>query len=408
MIKKIITAIDTTVYYCVDEYKSIFNDVGVLIIFLIAIILYPVLYAYSYSNEVIKEIPIAVVDFDRTALSRQLIRMGDASQELQIDFRLSDMKEAENLFFAGEARGIIVIPLDFEENIKNNRQATIGVYCDAGYFILYKQVLTGALYSSRTLGAQIEVKKLMLQGATFNEALIQREPFKVETFTLFNPSGGYGSFVVPAVIIFILQQTLLIGIGMLGGSKREQNRFHFMVPLAMKKGGTIPIVLGKSFAYFSIYIINALFTMFVVHRWFRFPDKASFFDIAMLTIPFLLSVTFMGMAIGSFFRKREQSMIVLVFMTMPLIFISGLLWPVSMIPRWLYSIAHIFPSTEMLPAYLRLRSMGAEIQYISDSVLNLWIMVFVWFALACFSLKFVLWRISKIENTNKENHKLIS
>lgn len=387
--------LELIVYFFKNELKAIFTDAGAVLLFMVALVIYPLLYSVAYQKEVIRDIPVAVVDLDHTALSRQAARMADASEQLMVAFKPNSLKEAENLFYEGKVKGVILIPNHFEKDVLSGKQSNMVVYSDASYFLLYKQVYAGAVYSVGTLSGGIEIKRMLSEGKSVKQAFDQQEPLKVQSRFLYNPSGGYGSFVLPGIVILILQQTMLIGIGMLGGTSREKNMFHIIHDKVNEKWGSIPVILGKSYAYVLIYLFNALFTMVILHKWLNFPDNMNFMHTVLLLIPFLFATAFMGLSISVFFRERVYSLLFMVFLSPIVLFLSGLSWPASAIPKGLYAAAHLFPSTTMIPAYIRMRISGATINQVSGDWLFLTIQMIIYFVIACIVYKLAMKKFTK-------------
>ena len=395
MLKLIIKNLVLFIFFFKNELKTIFKDAGAVLLFMVALVIYPLLYSIAYQKEVIKDIPIGVVDLDHTALSRQASKMADATEQLMVAYKPASLKEAEDLFFNGKIKGVILLPNHFEKDILSGQQSNLVVYSDASYFLLYKQVYAGSVYSTGTLNAGIEIKRFLSEGKTLKQAFDQQDPLKVQSRYLYNPSGGYGSFVLPGIVILILQQTMLIGIGMLGGTSRENNLFHIIHQQVNEKWGSIPIILGKSFAYVFIYLFNALFTMVILHNWFNLPDNSNLIGILLLLIPFLFATAFLGLAISVFFRERVYSLLFMVFLSPVILFLSGLSWPASAIPKGLYAAAHIFPSTSMIPAYIRIRISGASINQVTGEWLFLVMQMLAYFILACITYKLAMKKFTK-------------
>ena len=138
-LKFISKGLDQTLHAFLNEWDSIFRDRGAILILLIAVWAYPLVYSIAYQNNVIREIPVTVVDRDNSALSRQLIRMIEATQEMEVKQETGDFREAEELFRDGKSKGIILIPEDFEKIILRGGQSHVGIYCDASYFLIYKE-----------------------------------------------------------------------------------------------------------------------------------------------------------------------------------------------------------------------------------------------------------------------------
>ena len=396
MLKIIIERIKETSQYCTNEIRTILRDPGAILLFIVAMFAYPFLYSLGYKNEVINEIPIAVVDQDHTVSSRKISSLFDATSQLKVVCKPTSIKEAEDLFYDGKINGVILIPKDFEQKLMKTIQTDVTVYCDAGYFLLYKQVYAGAVYALTAFNTSAEVKRLLAEGKSYKQAINQQDPIKISSFNLYNPNGGYGTLIMPAVMLIIMQQTLLIGIGMLGGTIRRRNKYAHEFLQASKPLGTIPIIFGKASAYVIIYLFNALFTMVILYNMIKMPDKSGFLPTLLLLVPFLFSVSFLGLGISMFFRDRAHSLMFMVFLSPIVLFFSGISWPTSAIPKVLfYSIAQIFPTTTMIPAYIRIRVMGSNINNIRTEGLFLIIQMIVYFIFACIVTKTIVKKINK-------------
>lgn len=354
-----------------NEWSAILKDRGAVLILIIAVWIYPLVYSIAYQNNVVRDVPMAVVNLDNSALSRQLIRMIGATQEIKIARETGDFNEAEQLFRDDAAKGIIVIPANFETKILKGEQTHLGLYCDASYFLIYKESLRGTLRASGTLSAGIEIKRMMAKGSTTETAIKQRDPLTVKTYMLYNPAGSYGSYVMPGLILIILQQTLLVGIGMIGGARREKQK-QLVSSDRHETQAILYVLTGRSLAYFSLSIFNLIFTEIILYQWFGFPDQGALFDVWLLLIPYLFSVIFMGLTVSLLLKRREHSIMMLVFLSPVVLFLSGMSWPATSLPPLLNKLAHIFPSTSMIPAFLRIRTMGGTL---SDVAPEFWFML---------------------------------
>lgn len=365
-----------------QEYRNIFSDYGVLLIFYGAVILYPIFYPIPYANEVLKETPVAVVDLDQTEMSRQVVRMLDAHELIRVATRPTDMAEAQQQFYERKVYGIILIPKDFERTILRGDQGSIVNYADASYFLIYRQVLTGISETLGTLSAGIQVKQMMAKGLLQEQAMATAIPLPLISFPLFNPSGGYASYIVPPVLILILQQTLLIGIGMLGGTAREYSSPHYLCVAQNRSNRVLPLILGKAGAYFSLYILHSVYFFGVLFRFYHFPQRGDLLAALCFILPYLLAVIFLGMAIASLFRVREVAIMVLLFSSIPILFLSGFAWPAGSIPGWLFAVAHLIPSTAGIDGFMKLYQMGATMHDVLGEWFLLWGLAALYFILA--------------------------
>lgn len=364
-----------------DEMRQVFKDEGVIIFFFIVPLIYPLLYSWIYNNEVVRDMPVVVVDDSHSKLSRQFIRMCDASPDVKVVCYASDLDEAKMLVGRQVAHAVYYIPSDFQTRLNRMEQSVIGVYCDMSLMLAYKASYQTAVLVSQEMNSEIQIK---LSGHyTAREEEIQAKPLDYDGEAIFSPGGGYGSFILPAVLILILQQTLVLGIGLSAGTARESNRFEDLVPMQRHYHGTFRIVLGKSMCYLMIYILMGAWLTVVVPRIFHFPCLAHWQDLLAIMTPYTLACIFFGITVSCIVRYRENVMLLMVFVSVPLLFLSGVSWPQNNIPGFWQGVSWLFPSTFGVRAYIRLNSMGGTLTDVLTEYRVLWLHVLAYFTMAC-------------------------
>jgi len=262
-----------------DEIRQTVKDEGVLIFFILVPLLYPLLYSWIYNNEVVREVPVVVVDDCHSQLSRRFVRQCDASPDVKILAYASDLDEAKSLLSRQVARGIYYFPSDFDANINRGQQATVGVYCDMSLMLCYKAVFQTAQSVSTLMGAELQTR--LGQHFTTREEQIAARPLAFDEVPIFNPTGGYGSFIIPGVLMLIIQQTLVLGIGLSAGTARERNRYRNLIPISRHYNGMFRIVGGKAMAYFMIYAVMTAYLVLLVPRFFSFTAIGHWQDLVL-------------------------------------------------------------------------------------------------------------------------------
>jgi len=359
----------------------VFKDEGVLIFFIIVPIIYPLLYSWIYNNEVVREVPVVVVDDSHSGLSRELVRKLDASADVKILCHAADMDEAKSLVSRQLAKGIYYIPSDFATRLNRMEQATLSVYCDMSLMLSYKAIYQTAINVTQYMGAEIQKK---LSGKyTVREEQIQTRPLDFQDVPMFNPQGGYGTFVIPAVLMLIFQQTLVLGIGLGAGTARENSPYGDLVPIHPAYSGIYRIVCGKALCYIMIYMVMGAYLTMVVPRIFSFVAMVKAWDLLCMMLPYLLACVFFGMTVSCLVRYRENVMLLMVFISLPLLFLTGVSWPQSAIPGVWQGVSWLFPSTFGARAFVRMNTMGATLSDVVPEVRYLWIQAAAYFGMAC-------------------------
>ena len=378
---KLYNAILDAAYVWREEMKQVLKDEGVLIFCIIVPIVYPLLYSWIYNNEVVHEVPVVVVDQSHSQLSRQFIRMCDASPDVKVVSYAGNIEEAKSIVSRQKAKGVYFIPSDFAAHINCMEQGVISVYCDMSLMLTYKAIYQTSVVVTQAMGA--EIQKKVSGNYTDREDLITTRPLDFADVPIFNPAGGYGNFIIPAVLMLILQQTLVLGIGLAAGTARERNRFEDLVPIHKCYGGVYRIVGGKAMCYLMIYIFMAAWLTIIVPRIFSFLTLIHWQDLLTLMIPYLLACVFFGMTVSCLVRYRENVMLIMVFVSVPLLFLSGVSWPQSSIPGAWQGISWLFPSTFGIRAFVRMNTLGGTISDVASEVRCLWIQVAAYFGAAC-------------------------
>jgi len=402
--------IQETGFIFITELKRIFRDPGVTVIFIVATLAYPFLYKAIYWKEQITDIPVAVVDLSQSPDSRSFLHRWNATPEVKLTYTCSSMLEAEELLRNQKVHGIIYFPRDFARQLADPLgQAHISLYCDMSSFLYMKGVYLSCnqvmLESMRNI--QIDRYEQTGMDKEFAWSLVQDAPY-TET-ALYSPTGGYGSFLIPAVLVLILHQTLLFGICMLGGTAREENDQLFRIPGRRRGYSVLRIILGRSAAYFIIYYTLAVILLIGLPRLFNLPHIGNVGDIMRFIVPYILATIFFSMCVSTFIRNRESGLVLLISSSLIFLFMAGISWPKEMIPEeWRY-LAYIIPYTSGAHGFIHLSSMGASLWTTCAEYNTLWVLTAVYAATACALLFVTGWwnehKKSLVLENNPDNHR---
>ncbi len=348
--------------------KDIFSDKGVLLLLLIAPIIYGFFYPWPYSTEVVNHVPVGIIDNDNSNLSRTIVRYASASPQLDTQLFLNE-QQAKEAIWSDEIAGYMVIPSGLEQQVLSGKAASVSVLGNGGYFLLNKNVQMGFLKAVSTVSAGIEVKKNVAQGAYSATAAANTQAVPLVIVPLYNQTEGYGAYVVPAVSILILQQTLLIATAMLIGTWYEQRRH------ATSIRGWLGRIAALSMFSFIIGCFYYGWT-FELHH---YPRGQNMLGSLLFLLLFCPTVATLGCVLGLWFRQRERSMQILIFSSLPMFFVSGYPWPADQLPTVLQIIRWFVPTTPGINTSVQLNQMGASISQVSTgfyALAALWVFYF--------------------------------
>lgn len=344
-----------------DTLKAIVHDKGVLLLMAIAPVLYGFFYPWPYATQTVARVPVAVVDYDHSNLSRQITRFAQVSPRISVRMVTGDEREAGQALWRGEIEGYAILPPDLKRDVLRGSAAVVTVQANGSYALLNKAVLYGFAEAVGTVSAGVEIKKLQAGGQSALQAQASRSPINLQMVALFNPTEGYGSYVVPAVALLIIQQTLLMGVGLLVGLWAETGR-HRASPA---------VWLGRILGFSTMGYLSGLLYFGWIFWLQDFPRGANPGGALVLLAFYMPAISTLGALLGVWFGNRERALQVLLFTALPMAFLSGFSWPAEALPEPLQALRWVFPSTAGIQASLRLNQMGAPLADVANCLLAL-------------------------------------
>jgi ABC-2 type transport system permease protein len=331
--------------------------------------IYAVFYPQPYLNEALRKVPIALVDQDGTAASRELGRRVDATESMAIAKALPDLGSAEREVYARHVYGVLIVPRDFERELLHGRPSPIALYADASYFLMYQRVSGGVSAVAKTFGTEVEAARLVGVGVDPALAVAASDPMPLTTVPLFNPQGGYATYVLPAAFVLILQQTLLIGVGLLGTTPEGSVG---AARAGTAAAGPVARVVGKGLAYLALEAFILPLYLIALPYFYGVPRLGSVAAILTLAVPFVLSVGFLGLVVAAIFRNPLTVQLTLGAIGLPFFYLAGFAWPTEAIPKPVQAIATFVPSTTAIDGLVRVAQLGAPIADVRTQYLLLW------------------------------------
>jgi ABC-2 type transport system permease protein len=335
------------------------------------------LYAFLYPRPYLKQTPhnqrIAVINADGSQLSRQLERMVNASSLLTIESHAYSIKEAQQMLMEREIGGLLVIPENFYKDIMLGRSPTLSYAGDASYFLVYGTIIEGLATISATLAAEVKVAHMVVDGMPIATAAKLHSPIRLSSNAVFNAHQGYLDYVLPAVFIVILHQTLLIVVGLHTAPSKPPIKPNYARYFSPWK---LVLVRGSIFVF--IYLIAATFYLGFVLNYYGVHHWASIGDIFKILVPFLIATTGLSLCISPFLPSRDYATIIGLMTSLPVVFSAGFIWPISSIPMPINLIADFIPAKDMILGILKINQMGANLQEIRPHFVQLWSLSFIY------------------------------
>ncbi len=360
-----------------QEFKHIFRDEAVVIFFVVLAIVYPPLYSLIYNPEVARDEAVVVVDDSHSELTRRFTRDLDASPDVNVVAYAHNMDEARELMATKKCYGIVYFPANFETEVLRGNQGHVSLYCDMSVMMRYKAMLTAIT------NVQMETCSRLQGEKSFNIISMNGGLVDSRQVPLGNTAMGIASAVLPFILVYVLQQGMIMGIAMLhAGSMGRRRRNRGIDRLDEVKATPGAMLMGKTLVHLFYYLFPAIFALHIVPIIFKFPMNGNFLEIAMIIFPFLIASSLFGQIIRVFVNNREGVFLILAFTSLIFVFLTGVSWPHYQIAPYWDVISKMIPAYWASTAYVQMQVGGASLSQMSDFYWALWSLVVVYFVIA--------------------------
>ncbi|MFQ0996923.1 ABC transporter permease [Gilliamella sp. CG25] len=287
-----------------------------------------------YINGTITNLPVAIVDQDHTATSRSLIRSLNTSSKIEAITYENSLQAYDDInnrkLFA-----VFTIPRNFEKKILNGEEVTIPAYGDASSRLangliqvdirgIYQQILT-----------QYNTRIMRNAGFTDKQIDIILSPIKGQTEPLYNAGISFAAITFPGLLVMLLQHSFLI-------AATRTN-----ITLNSLPQGKPPkiVIFGSLFGLLPIWLFLSI-VLFGLWPWvLGYRQLASLTEILIMTFPLLLGALGLSKLLTECLRKTEMIYLTLAFLTTPVFYLSGTIWPIDAMPHWVQFVSYLLPST---------------------------------------------------------------
>ena len=356
------------------EWRRVLSVPGAFMLLVVAPLIYGVYYPQPFLNQILRKIPIAVVDNDLSELSRRIVQTLDASGAVRVAIRANTYPEARAALDRGKAFAVVEIPPGTERDVLKGTKVHVPIYADATYLFIFRTMATGIEQAVDTLTLELAARGARPDGSLVKATLASSSPAEVLLQPIFNPVGGYASYIVPAAFVLILQQLLLIGASLLT-----------VLLQAEPQGRPFATVLGRGVAHLTIFVPALALYFIVLPRFYGFSTLGQPLQVFALASLFVLATSFMGQAAGAWFKHPETPTLIFLGTSIPQLYLTGFAWPQEAIPQTVQAVGYIFPSNFAIDGLVRIDQLGASIWDVVHDWQGLWCLTIIYFALAVFS-----------------------
>jgi ABC-2 type transport system permease protein len=278
------------------------------------------LLALGYAaNLDVKEIPLLLVDQDRTQASRRLLDRFEGSGYFRLVGVEDEAGGIEPWLAKGRAQVVLVIGAGYGEAVAAGRAPRVQVIADGTDA---NSAVVGLGYASRILSAAGAEMVAGRRGAAGAVELAPR--------VWYNPDLTTRWFYVPALLAMTL---MLITMILPSVAVVREKEIGTLEQLSVTPVSPWQMILGKLAPFAVIGMVDLVLVTLLVVFLFRVPLRGSFAVLALLTVPFLMTMLGLGLYVSAWVRTQQQAMMTSAFvLMMPMILLSGLIFPIENMP----------------------------------------------------------------------------
>lgn len=377
------------------EFRAISRSYAVLLVLVGGVFFYGLLYNYMYAPNVVHEVPIAVVDHSHTALSRRYIRLVDATPEVSVSTYAEDMHAAKQRMLSGQVFGVLYLPHDFEQRLFRGEESVFPFYASTDAFLYYEAMEKANLQVMEAMDGMYRMQLVEFLTPQELVAVSSRQAVEVVGTALYNSDEGYGIYLIPSVLMIIIFQTMMMLVAMMTGDECKRRLLKPYGRLKRSRIGiALSLVCGKSATYIFLYGIFAFFLIGFLPLVFNIPHRASGYALVAMLVPYISGTSFLGLTLSRWYTDAEAPILVIAFFSIGLIFLSGVSYPLELMPWYWQATHYIIPAAPAVLAFVKLNSMGASLADVQSELLILYIQAIVYFFLAVAVYKDKLHRVA--------------
>lgn len=358
------------------EFKLIFHDPGIILFITFLPLAYPIIYSLIYNPELVKNVPMVVIDNDRTPLSRELVRQLGACDQVWIRGYAADLPEARRAMDSRDCFSILEIPEGFSRKIGRGETGAGALYCDMSLLLRYRGFLVATTDIMQEMGAELLTKDIN-NAAPLVSTIAPGELMPINNISLGNIRSGFDSFIMPGVLILILQQCIILALGMAGGARHERPAVVGYNP-HNNSTSVIGTMVGKALCYMTLLALPMVFLIHYVPLIFRFPMGGDLLEEIAFLMPMMLASIAFGFVFQAFVTERESVFVSWVITSIFFLLVSGLIWPrYDMPPVWKF-ISGLCPATWGVEGFVKMNSNGASLRMVAHEYEMLWWLTLGW------------------------------
>lgn len=366
------------------ELKRLLSNKGFLFLAVAWPLLYAIFFGRIYSDHVVNNMPLAIVDMDKTQISRTITRFAGSMRSFNIQETFENPEQLKDKFLSGDFAAALIIPKGLQRSIKHGHRPHVTVWINATNVVVANLTASEISYLMGTVSGGIQLKFLQKAGSSTKRAMESIQPLPLEMARLHNPGLNYLSYLTPGIWAAIIHQVVIL-LGAL-----------CFVPHVQRKeiaalNGTVERPKSWFFGKWSFYFILGVITFEIFFRGlfplFNIKIESSVWALLLFSSLFIASALSLGTLISLATTRTLGALKGVLLLASPAFILSGYTFPISQMPEIYKFMTAIFPLTPFINGYRKLYQEGVGFLDVVPDITHLAVLFFIYAVLSYFFFK---------------------
>ena len=331
-------------------------------------------FIYPSNGSTLNNLPIGLVNedagYNNSTIPSQAFIMGLQAFNAQTDMlklsNVSTVADIKEMVQSGELNGGIIISSNFSESIMTGQQGVLIIMSDQSNPQVSATVQAALSAVFDQMGTQLAIQNVQPLNATNPLAVVK--PYNVQTQGVVSGTPSYFDFIAPGIIAMTVMMSVMTGLPVAISQEKEIGTMDGMMVAPINR---LSIILGKTMGQVARGLIQGVIILVLAVGLFGVTIHGSILLVFGLLLLGIFSFVGLGIVITSFTKDQETAQMLMMTLMFPMMFLSGVFFPIQQMPWYMQSISHFLPLTYAADALRKVMVLGADIPAISPELIIL-------------------------------------
>lgn len=345
----------------VREIQRMAKFKGIMFLITLMPVLLTLFFVAVFVQDTPRKLPVAVVDYDNSSLSRRAVRMIEATPSVDIIANVQSVEEAQEMMMRGEVSGVLVIPREMERKVYRGEGIEVPLFV-GGEKILNASLIYKDIYTTlSTLSSGVELQFLMKGGLSQVDAYQKILPIYYEKHQLFNPYTSYSYFLLPGFLIILVSMFAIVSTVFFVGVELKRGTAASWINVG--GGSVFKSVTGKLLPYTILFFVLQMFIFFIMYRILGQPMNGNGLFMVVASLIYVVACQGFGLIVISLLGNLGLSTSIGAGFSIMAFSFSGLTFPVEAMYGFIHVLSNFFPYKHFMKVFIDNSMRGTTVAF---------------------------------------------